>query len=440
MESWNNPDTLMEERPRVLTYTRKTTDLRVCQHRTAPSRDILWISVNSIKILNIYREPGTDEVIDYFTSLTPHPGSIIGGDFNVHHHTFEPGVDNRYRGEEIADWAATAGVAFIGDPGVATHDAGHVLDLTFSNIPFARTVVRADLDNGSDHHPLITTVPGRGTPPPERRLYHVPDGNLERFAGLMRTAVITLPDIESIQGPEELDEYAAALTKLFEAAIEASGHPPRQGQRSAPWWTEECARERRRWLRDDRTPGGRKRFQNAVRRAKRRYWTQIIDEVKDDKDLYRIVGWHKLEPRLKTPPLQVDDTTVEGPLEKAEALRRALLDRFDPSDDLDYDPLGPQHWHGSERLPWTTCLSEEETEYNTIRVSSTSPGKDQITVRLLKACWQYVGPLIHGLYSKCLHLSHFPAVWKTEVVCCQKEASETNPRHGRGDRSRYSLY
>jgi len=406
----------------------------VCRHRTIPSRDILWISVNDIKILNVYRAPGTDEVVDYVISLAPHPGTIIGGDFNAYHHTFEPGVDNRYRGEEIAEWAATTGAAFIGEPGVATHAAGHVLDLTFSNIPFTRTVVRADLDNGSDHLPLITTIPGRGTPPPERQLYHVPDGNLERFAGLMRTAVMTLPDVQSIRSPKELDEYAATLTKLFDAAIEAAGHPPRQGQRGAPWWTVECARERHRWLKEDRTPEGRKRFQNTVRQAKRKYWTQIIDEVKDDKDLYRIVGWHKLEPRLKSPPLQTDGVTIEDPLEKAEALRRALLDRFDPSDDLEYDPLDPQHWHGCERIPWSTSLSEEETEHNTIRVSSTSPGKDQVTVRLLKACWQHVGPLIHGLYCKCLHLNHFPTVWKTaEVVMLPKggKRDKSSPRSWR---------
>ncbi|KAG0155490.1 hypothetical protein PDIDSM_1067 [Penicillium digitatum] len=58
---------------------------------------------------------------------------------------FEPGVANANRGGEIAQWSSDSGLDFIGEPGVPTHQAGHVLDLTFSNIPYASTVVREDL-------------------------------------------------------------------------------------------------------------------------------------------------------------------------------------------------------------------------------------------------------------------------------------------------------
>lgn len=54
-------------------YTRRTAALRVSQHRTTQSRDLLWVSVDGLSILNVYRAPGTDEVIDYATSLNPDP-------------------------------------------------------------------------------------------------------------------------------------------------------------------------------------------------------------------------------------------------------------------------------------------------------------------------------------------------------------------------------
>ncbi|KAG0153125.1 hypothetical protein PDIDSM_4975, partial [Penicillium digitatum] len=74
--------------------------------------------------------------------------SLIGGDFNARNEAFEPGVANANRGGEIAQWSSDSGLDFIGEPGVPTHQAGHVLDLTFSNIPYASTVVREDLATG----------------------------------------------------------------------------------------------------------------------------------------------------------------------------------------------------------------------------------------------------------------------------------------------------
>jgi hypothetical protein len=55
------------------------------------------------------------------------------------------------------------GVIDYGEPGVPIHRHGHVIDLAFSNIPFARTEVANELDTGSDHETLITTIPGRGS-------------------------------------------------------------------------------------------------------------------------------------------------------------------------------------------------------------------------------------------------------------------------------------
>ena len=75
--------------------------------------------------------------------------------------------------------------------------------------------------------------------------------------------------------------------------------------------------------------------------------------------------------------------TISDPLEKAEALREEVLNRYTAEDDL-------RHYLGQENadtLPWSTHISLEETERNTIRVSSTSPGTDRSTVRLLRACW-----------------------------------------------------
>ena len=113
-------------------------------------------------------------------------------------------------------------------------------------------------------------------------------------------------------------------------------------------------------------------------------------------------------------------------MEKAKTLRAAVLGRFSTEDDLDYDPL--QEWDGPGNLNWEQTVSLEEVERNTIGVSSTSPGTDRVTVRLLKSCWGHIKHTIHGLFSRCLALSHFPWSWKLAEVAML-------PKVGKKDKS-----
>lgn len=80
-------------------------------------------------------------------------------------------------------------------------------------------------------------------------------------------------------------------------------------------------------------------FLTTVRQAKQEYWKHRINNIKDDKALYKIISWHKLASNLKAPPLVVNGVRIEDTMEKAEALRSEVLGRFDAKDDLEQDPL-----------------------------------------------------------------------------------------------------
>jgi len=75
-----------------------------------------------------------------------------------------------------------------------------------------------------------------------------------------------------------------------------------------------------------------------------------------------------------------------------------------------------EDFQGVTYLPWEQTISLEEVERCTIGVSSTSPGTDQVTVRLLKACWDTIKDPLHGLFSRCLELSYFLDTWKNAEV------------------------
>jgi len=104
LEDWNStdPDAREAERPWVMKYIRKASGLTAKQHRPVRSRDLLWVSVNGYRILNVYRQPTTPAVVDYMTNLTPSPNCLIGGDFNARHDTFKSGTENTNRGGELA--------------------------------------------------------------------------------------------------------------------------------------------------------------------------------------------------------------------------------------------------------------------------------------------------------------------------------------------------
>ncbi|RAL64798.1 hypothetical protein DID88_001395 [Monilinia fructigena] len=357
------------ERPRTMSYTRKAAGLTTQQRRNGTDRDIVWLEVNGFHIVNIYREPNTRHMIDYIISLQIPPNFLIGGDFNAKHDMFEPGIHSSNQGSLLAAWSLSSGADFIGDPGEPTHRAGHTIDLTFSNIPFAETKVRHDLDSGSDHFTLVTLIPGRGQQTNANTGYRVAEDSLERFAHIINSGVPLLPRPASAQGPGDLDDVARLLTILFQKRYQSGGEESAKcSQRSEP----DQERKRRIML-------------STIRNAKRDYWRRIIDNAAEDADLYKVVGWHKLSPSLKAPPLVVDGISIESTREKAEALLEKVLHRYNDSDDLDYDPLEAEVRRPT--LPWTTAISLEETEKNVIGVSSTSPGADRVTVRLLTA-WQ----------------------------------------------------
>jgi len=163
-------------------------------------------------------------------------------------------------------------------------------------------------------------------------------------------------------------------------------------------------------------------FHRTVRKAKRQYWRGVIDGVENDVELFKVVGWHKLGPRLKSPPLVVDGVQVESPLEKAEVLAQKIMQRFSSEDDLEGDPL--EGWDSAEVSMPLNCVGDaslEEVEACTIGVTSTSPGVDRTTVRLLSACWESIKLSIGALFNKCLRAGYYPKPWRlAEVVMIPK--------------------
>ena len=119
--AWDSREERENERPRVLTYTRKGVNLRT---KVLPrvTRDILWTEVNGYAILNVYQsQEAPESALTYIQELTPPSRCVIGGDMNARHESYEPGLVTTGGGSELARWALIHAMDFIGQPGVPTH-------------------------------------------------------------------------------------------------------------------------------------------------------------------------------------------------------------------------------------------------------------------------------------------------------------------------------
>ncbi|CCE33119.1 uncharacterized protein CPUR_07042 [Claviceps purpurea 20.1] len=425
VDAWTGEDT----RPRVMTYirkgNRKAFHLSVIQRRPIGSRDLLWLDVNGFAMLNCYRQPRLDSVLDYVTALEPPPDCLIGGDFNAKDRTFEPSIQqSRDGGSRLATWSQETGMHFINIPGEATHRDGHVLDLTFSNIPLASTSVRMDLRCGSDHMTLHTIIPGRGSLNPPKPTFVIGERELDLFKNLVSMLIDTLSDPSDLSA-QQVDDQIRRFQAGWASAIETAGRSPSGEGSSAPWWTADCQEAWMDWkqARDDPSaePDERleehHRFKAVVRAAKRRFWEGVIDACENTNRLWKVVAWHKAKARLNPPPIQHNGSLVQDPVGKAEALWAAIGERFSADDDLPGDPL--EDWNSADlnhSLVWSQDLTMEELEVATIGPKNTAPGIDLTTINLMTKCWDILKDWYFALVRRCLQLSHFPAPWKEAEV------------------------
>jgi hypothetical protein len=143
----------------------------------------------------------------------------------------------------------------------------------------------------------------------------------------------------------------------------------------------------------------------VVRRAKAAYWRNQIESASDDKALYRIMGWERKTSQFKPPALEDNGNYISDPHEKAEFLRRSLLKQQPATPDLTEDELDYTVVHG---IHWDHHISLGEAREATISVGNTTPGADGITVNMIRAAWNSIGPYVRLLYQRCMDLGEHP--------------------------------
>uniref|UniRef100_A0A0D2XT82 Uncharacterized protein n=1 Tax=Fusarium oxysporum (strain Fo5176) TaxID=660025 RepID=A0A0D2XT82_FUSOF len=171
----------------------------------------------------------------------------------------------------------------------------------------------------------------------------VGDTAKEATEGVGDTELGTTAIPVAASSPLELDKLASTLVSLLQSAAKAAGRSARKGARNAPWWTEECALAAAGYQAIRKLyPLGfnqevqitKRDFHHVVRHAKRLYWRNLINSFSDSSSVFKAVRWLRSPGAFQPPPLQVDDIVYETQLDKANALRRATLERRTAEDDI----------------------------------------------------------------------------------------------------------
>ncbi|KAG7418567.1 hypothetical protein Forpi1262_v016463 [Fusarium oxysporum f. sp. raphani] len=203
------------------------------------TRDILWLTINDLTIVNFYRQNDERDALDTLFQWSVPERCLVAGDFNARHRSWQTGQTTN-RGQEIAGWVSENDLSLLNTLDIPTNPYGNTIDLAFTNLPLAEAIVEDHLATSSDHFTLSLTFPDvRSTPVQPGKIRVTTEDELKRFVEIVELGATGIPLTDST--PEELDELASSLVSLLTSAAKASGRPARKGGRPAPWWTEECA-------------------------------------------------------------------------------------------------------------------------------------------------------------------------------------------------------
>ncbi len=282
--------------------------------------------------------------------------------------------------------------------GVSIHRAGGVLDLVFTDDPTAQVIIAASAYITSDHDTLqfILSGPTPPKPAPGRlRLNNAWDRPL--FLRLLVGATQIVSD--------DVDIEAEDLTQVIYTAFIGSALRIYTKSIGARWWTDACKEAAYAYRRVRRTgpADDEKRALWAItRKVKRAYWRSIVEGADDLVSLYKVTNWYRGSLQYLSPPLQrpaAEGGIAVTPNEKQELLHHTLLSRHLDAADISLDyPAALER-----RMEWAT-LDAQEAYSAACQVTTTAPGQDEITARVLCEVWPLFGNRIVTLYDRCFRL------------------------------------
>ncbi|KAL2891122.1 Endonuclease/Exonuclease/phosphatase family protein [Ceratocystis lukuohia] len=402
-----------DTRPRVMTYVRNTimaTLVPVCDGEHA---DVVIVELTGqgLHIANVYNANPQDTsrgvALVRAQKTVKDKKMILCGDLNLHSHMWDSRKSESRDCSLILDWLSEDDVTLLNEPDDNTcfhsKESPSVIDLAFASSTLlgqtgCTTKVMKELNCGSDHFPLSTTIEGIQIDDVVRATRHNMNRlDTEKFTRACARESTSLNAREALRA-EDAEELAAGLIKAMTKALDEAA-PKALGRGTGKrWWNPQCTgavREMRsawRQTEADNFPDAsydaykekRRAFQAEIRTAKRELWRQTIENMTDATDVFRMVNrLGKTNPAGGLPPLTQGGTTRRTPQEKAEAL---LDTHTQPAEDR-----SRTEEEANPRARLWGKLTPTEVRDAVFHAGNTAPGEDGIPNTAWKLAWPIFG-------------------------------------------------
>lgn len=389
----------------------------------SPHDDVVAANVGRTSIVCAYASPN-EPLDDKLTGLSDtllavHDNATIVGDFNCRT-ALLPGHQSNARGRRLEEFIRLHGLALLNDATPTYHRAGcwGVNDyfLAPAHSAAGMRVRLLAADSLSDHALQLITIDTEteiNRRPPYTRL------NLERL--VREVEQLDLGACPTLSSPEHIDEYALHLQTQLQGAIDAASE---RLERKSPihWWTAELSPLKRLLgkvntrLRRSRDPISsailrevqhtiRQVYRKAMKEAKHAAWRDFCTSDRPWGKAYTV---SKGSERAAMPYLRREDGTYTKSEEESTALLLATKFSVDPGVGYAVDTANIRGSAG----PPPKVTAGLVTKLIKNLANRKAPGPDRVNHKTLKTLQKCHPAVLPRLYTACLTVGHFPALWK----------------------------
>lgn len=386
--------------------------------------------------------------IHHLMTLNPPSRTILVGDFNLHH----PSWDKHGRCTEGVEDLLTLSVSWDlrlltpwGEPTRTRHrNRDSTIDHAWATQDLQVVYEGPEDYNLSDHRPQVVRVQFGASERPTPEGFNWKMMDKDRVAA--EAAHLSCP--ARMGTPQEIDEQCDYLIKELQRIATVST-PKRKASRGrvAPWWNREVGNARgrakaaeRRWraARSQQTWDGLqdtlRGYRKTMAEAKRESWRRALQEASSDpRRAWALAKWARQRSHLppdppKMPPLRPNpdsEPTAFSHPEKAEALQQ----RFFPESEAVLDDIqdeGPGGGITGPRFEIESGVSQDQVAGAINRTGAwKAPGRDQIPTGFLKACGEPLYAVLARITQASLQAAYFPRCFRTAKVVALRKPGKT---------------
>ena len=288
--------------------------------------------IKPVDVVNVYAPParwspgqGTQERPFNPDQLEVSHRTIVGGDFNAHCATWDPYQRECGMGRAMEEWSVANGLVLLNDGSHTRFNPAtggrSTPDVTFVSADIASGALwTVDANLGSDHLPILITIPSKSQPQRKGRgRFNYKKANWE---GYEKTLTDLIGPWQEEAASLPVDTLNTRLTSAIMKAAKRNIPFGRGNRKREPFWNEDCeeAVQKRDALLADATAPNHTREDVERYLAQREETAKIIQEEMEDQVRQKIMGlgtdgdlWRVLEELDGRCPAAKPAATIKRP-------------------------------------------------------------------------------------------------------------------------------